>query len=191
MEMKWAKSSKTKKSARAFGSLGTTPGCRSASWATIRGDADPTWWTCSSALGRPATKDVREEAVTASVWSARGQRLGGGLLGEAAHGEQDGLVEHDPEHDVADRGVNPIGSFKANVNVGGRSWALWMGYNGSMKVFSFVAPSPITNFSGNVKDFYNYLTQSEGFPASQQNLISKFLLTVPDSWRDGLVGNVS
>ena len=72
-------------------------------------------------------------------------------------------------------GVNPIGSFKANVNVGGRSWALWVGYNGSMKVFSFVAGSPITNFSGNIKDFYNYLTQSEGFPASQQNLISKLI----------------
>ncbi|KAM0710707.1 hypothetical protein Q7P35_001445 [Cladosporium inversicolor] len=76
-------------------------------------------------------------------------------------------------------GVNPIGSFKANVNVGGRSWALWVGYNGSMKVFSFVAGSPITNFSGNIKDFYSYLTSSEGFPASQQNLITNQFGTEP------------
>ena len=31
-------------------------GWRAASSETIRGDADPTWWTCSSALGRPAMK---------------------------------------------------------------------------------------------------------------------------------------
>ena len=58
--MKWAKSVKVKKRARASGSCGTgLSGCRPASSATIRGDADPTWCTCSSALGRPAMKEVR------------------------------------------------------------------------------------------------------------------------------------
>ena len=57
--MKWAKSVKVKKRARASGSCGTgLSGCRPASSATIRGEADPTWCTCSSALGRPATKVV-------------------------------------------------------------------------------------------------------------------------------------
>lgn len=69
--------------------------------------------------------------------------------------------------------VYPIGSKKATVNVGGRTWDLYVGYNGSMKVFSFVASSPITNYSGNMKDFFNYMTSNEGFPASQQNLISE------------------
>src|SRR3954469_25375391 len=54
--MKWAKSRNSKNAASASGSLGPTPGCRSPSWATARGDAEPTWWTCSSALGRPAMK---------------------------------------------------------------------------------------------------------------------------------------
>ena len=72
-------------------------------------------------------------------------------------------------------GVQPIGSYKATVNVGGRSWSLYVGYNGSMKVFSFVAPSTVSNFSGNIKEFFNYMANSEGFPAGSQNLISKLL----------------
>ncbi len=60
--MKCAKSRKAKKSASPSGSLGTTPGCRSASSETMRGDAEPTWCTCSSALGRremkPASADM-------------------------------------------------------------------------------------------------------------------------------------
>lgn len=83
-------------------------------------------------------------------------------------------------------GVGPIGSLKANVNVGGRSWALYVGYNGSMKVFSFVAASPILNFQGNVKDFFNHLVSQEGFPASSQNLISESDLRVGEcfAWTD-------
>ena len=57
--MKCAKSVKVKKRASASGSCGTgLSGWRRASSATIRGEADPTWCTCSSALGRPATKVV-------------------------------------------------------------------------------------------------------------------------------------
>src|SRR3954469_25135777 len=63
--MKCAKSLKTKYSASASGSAGTgeLPAWRAASSATIRGDADPTWWTCSSAFGRPAMKAVRAGSV--------------------------------------------------------------------------------------------------------------------------------
>lgn len=77
-------------------------------------------------------------------------------------------------------GVGPIGSLKTTVNLAGRSWSLYVGYNGSMKVFSFVAASPVTNFSGNVKEFFNYMASNEGFPASSQNLISEFGLS--SSW---------
>src|SRR6478735_12173028 len=60
--MKCAKSRNSKNFRSASGSFGTVPGCRSASSETIRGEADPTWWTWSSALGRPAMKPVRESA---------------------------------------------------------------------------------------------------------------------------------
>src|SRR4051812_3461758 len=64
--MKWPKSRKAKKSASAAGSAGTgvSPSWRAASSATIRGDAEPTWCTCSSAFGSPAMNEVRSGTET-------------------------------------------------------------------------------------------------------------------------------
>lgn len=71
-------------------------------------------------------------------------------------------------------GVNPIGSLSSTVNVGGRNWELWEGYNGAMKVYSYVAPSPVTKFDGNLKPFFNHMA-TRGFPQGSQYLISKSL----------------
>ncbi|KNG47549.1 glycoside hydrolase family 12 protein [Stemphylium lycopersici] len=69
--------------------------------------------------------------------------------------------------------VYPIGSSQGMVTVAGRTWELFYGLNGSMKVYSFVTPSgPIYNFKANMKDFFNYLQNNKGFPASSQNLIT-------------------
>ena len=68
--------------------------------------------------------------------------------------------------------MQPIGSNQGNVNIGGRNWELWYGLNGNMKVFSFVASSPVTSYNGNLKDFFNYMANNKGFPASSQYLIS-------------------
>ena len=61
--MKWAKSRKSKYAASASTSVGTgvSPACRAASSAAMRGETEPTWCTCSSALGRPAMNRVRSE----------------------------------------------------------------------------------------------------------------------------------
>ncbi|KAL2256593.1 hypothetical protein VTK26DRAFT_1431 [Humicola hyalothermophila] len=67
--------------------------------------------------------------------------------------------------------IYPIGSSVGTVNVAGRTWDLWVGYNGSMKVFSFIAPSPINSFDANVKEFFNYLQSNQGYPANDQHLI--------------------
>ncbi|XMA10279.1 hypothetical protein WAI453_003070 [Rhynchosporium graminicola] len=75
--------------------------------------------------------------------------------------------------------INPIGSSVARVNVGGYAWNLWAGYNGSMRVYSFVAASPVTNFSSNLMQFFTYLASSQGFPASQQHLITLQFGTEP------------
>ncbi|KAJ2970028.1 hypothetical protein NUW58_g9821 [Xylaria curta] len=69
-------------------------------------------------------------------------------------------------------GVYPIGSSVGNVNVAGRTWELWVGYNGAMKVFSFVAPSEIAVFESNLKPFFDHITNTQGFPASRQHLIT-------------------
>jgi xyloglucan-specific endo-beta-1,4-glucanase len=61
------------------------------------------------------------------------------------------------------------------VNIAGYNWDLYSGPNGSMKVFSFL-PSDGSwklSFNADLKLFFNYLAQNQGFPASQQNLIGK------------------
>ena len=70
-------------------------------------------------------------------------------------------------------GIYPIGSSVGYVNVAGRDWELFDGYNGNMHVYSFVASNPVNDFNSDLKDFFNHLTQSRGFPASSQHLISK------------------
>lgn len=70
--------------------------------------------------------------------------------------------------------IYPIGSSVGTVTVAGQSWDLWVGMNGSMKVFSFIAPSPRNSFNADIKQFFTYLQNSQSYPASNQNLLSKF-----------------
>jgi xyloglucan-specific endo-beta-1,4-glucanase len=53
---------------------------------------------------------------------------------------------------------------------------MYKGPNGSMTVFSFLPADGSWKFTFNadVKVFFNYLAQNQGYPASQQNLIGKF-----------------
>ncbi|KAK4246621.1 glycoside hydrolase [Corynascus novoguineensis] len=68
-------------------------------------------------------------------------------------------------------GVYPIGSSQGHVNVAGRDWELWVGMNGAMRVYSFVASSPINDFSADVKQFFNHLESSQNFPSNSQHLL--------------------
>jgi xyloglucan-specific endo-beta-1,4-glucanase len=74
--------------------------------------------------------------------------------------------------------VYPIGSSTGTVAVAGRTWDLWIGMNGNMKVYSFVAPQIINSFSADVKQFFSYLQDSQGFPAASQNLIGMTTLSL-------------
>jgi hypothetical protein len=51
--------------------------------------------------------------------------------------------------------IQPIGSAVGNTTIGGRTWQVWRGSNGSNNVISYVAPSPINSWSFNVLDFIN------------------------------------
>ncbi|KAG8807630.1 hypothetical protein FRC19_006414, partial [Serendipita sp. 401] len=67
-------------------------------------------------------------------------------------------------------GAGPISSTGAAVatpSIGGISWKLYDGYNGSMRVFSFVASSNVKSFSGDLKAFLTWLASNKGFPTSQ------------------------
>ncbi|KAK4041929.1 concanavalin A-like lectin/glucanase domain-containing protein [Parachaetomium inaequale] len=74
-------------------------------------------------------------------------------------------------------GIWPItssstGSPIATVTVAGYSWDLYTGYNGAMRVYSFVAPNgPYNSFTADVKEFFNYLVKNESFPESQQYML--------------------
>ncbi|KAJ5317919.1 hypothetical protein PENANT_c004G06289 [Penicillium antarcticum] len=75
--------------------------------------------------------------------------------------------------------VQPIGSQVATASVGGNTWELWYGGNGAQKTYSFVASSPITSWSGDIKGFFDYLTQYQGYPASSQYLLAMQFGTEP------------
>ncbi|KAJ5860287.1 endoglucanase-1 [Penicillium soppii] len=75
--------------------------------------------------------------------------------------------------------VQPIGSQIATASVGGNTWELWYGANGAQKTYSFVSSSPITSWSGDIKGFFDYLTQHQGYPAGSQYLITMQFGTEP------------
>jgi xyloglucan-specific endo-beta-1,4-glucanase len=67
-------------------------------------------------------------------------------------------------------GAGPIsatGSPIATPTIGGTSFSLYYGLNGSTKVYSFVASSKsVTNYSGDLKAFFTYLSSSQGVPTN-------------------------
>lgn len=72
-------------------------------------------------------------------------------------------------------GAGPIsstGSPIATVTISGHSWDVWVGPNGAMTVYSFVAQSPINSYSGDLRDFFTYLENNQGLSSSL------YLLTV-------------
>ncbi|GFF27405.1 endoglucanase-1 [Aspergillus udagawae] len=75
-------------------------------------------------------------------------------------------------------GVQPIGSRIGTANIAGHTWELWYG-GSTQKTYSFVSATPITSFSGDVMDFWRYLTNNHGYPASSQYLINMQFGTEP------------
>ncbi|CAI7575054.1 unnamed protein product [Penicillium bialowiezense] len=67
-------------------------------------------------------------------------------------------------------GAGPIsstGSAIATVTINGVNWKLYSGPNGAMTVYSFVAESTVTNFSGDLLEFFTYLEKNQGLSSSQ------------------------
>ncbi len=67
-------------------------------------------------------------------------------------------------------GAGPIsstGSPVATPTINGISWKLFSGRNGDTTVYSFVAVSQVTRFSGDIKLFFTWLAANEGFSTSQ------------------------
>lgn len=67
-------------------------------------------------------------------------------------------------------GAGPIsstGSTVATPTIAGVTWDLYSGANGDTTVYSFVAQSEAESFSGDLMDFFDYLSENEGFSLSQ------------------------
>ncbi|KAF9453708.1 glycoside hydrolase family 12 protein [Macrolepiota fuliginosa MF-IS2] len=64
-------------------------------------------------------------------------------------------------------GAGPAGSQIGTASVNGVTWKLFKGTVSTWTVFSFVAPSEMTNFNQDLKPFFTFLTNSEGVPSSQ------------------------
>ncbi|KAF9026711.1 glycoside hydrolase family 12 protein [Hymenopellis radicata] len=64
-------------------------------------------------------------------------------------------------------GAGPAGSQIGTVSINGVSWRLFKGTVSTWTVFSFVAPSEITNFNQDLKPFLTYLTSNQGVSSSQ------------------------
>ncbi|KAG0649186.1 Xyloglucanendohydrolase A [Hyphodiscus hymeniophilus] len=68
-------------------------------------------------------------------------------------------------------GAGPISSTGTPVStptINGVSWKLYSGPNGATTVYSFVAASEVTSFSGDIKLFLTYLAANEGYSTSQR-----------------------
>ncbi|KAJ5106405.1 hypothetical protein N7456_003080 [Penicillium angulare] len=66
-------------------------------------------------------------------------------------------------------GAGPIsstGSAVATTTIGGVEFKLYSGPNGATTVYSFVATSTTTSFSGDLKEFFTYLIDNEGLSSS-------------------------
>ncbi|KAJ5812246.1 hypothetical protein N7474_008547 [Penicillium riverlandense] len=66
-------------------------------------------------------------------------------------------------------GAGPIsstGSPIATATINGITWNLYYGMNGSTYVYSFVANSEVTSFSGDMLQFFQYLEEYEGVSSS-------------------------
>ena len=69
---------------------------------------------------------------------------------------------------LASNQINPIGDTPiTSTTIGGINWKFYKGPNGSTTVFSFVADPQITDYSGDLLDFYKYLIASQGVSADQ------------------------
>ncbi|KAF6821106.1 glycoside hydrolase family 12 protein (endoglucanase-1) [Colletotrichum plurivorum] len=67
---------------------------------------------------------------------------------------------------------SPTRSPIERVELAGHTWDLYFGYNGKMKVYSFLSASgPIYSFKADIMDFFKHLASNYAFPVDNQYLL--------------------
>ncbi|KAJ7812826.1 glycoside hydrolase family 12 protein [Mycena olivaceomarginata] len=64
-------------------------------------------------------------------------------------------------------GATPAGSPVGTVSINGISWRFYKSTVKTWTIFSFFAPSEVTNYNSDLKPFFTYLAQNQGVPSSQ------------------------
>ncbi|KAH6645440.1 concanavalin A-like lectin/glucanase domain-containing protein [Truncatella angustata] len=128
---------------------------------------------------RPLISNVKSLPTTA-IWSYFGTDIRANVAYDLFTHPDANHVNYNGEYELMiwlNRygGVWPItesGSALETITLAGHSFDLYFGYNGDMKVYSFVvSDAAIGNFSGDILDFFNYLADNYSFPISQQYLL--------------------
>ncbi|KAI2643615.1 endoglucanase [Xylaria nigripes] len=131
--------------------------------------------------GRTLSSKKLVSSIGSMPTKAQWQYTGNNIRADVAY---DLFTAADPNHDTGSGdyelmiwlarkgGVSPIGSSTGMVTIGANTWELFVGYNGAMKVFSYVAATEATDLEFDVKPFFSHITDTQGFPAYQQYLIT-------------------
>ncbi|RAQ51160.1 endoglucanase-1 precursor [Aspergillus flavus] len=126
---------------------------------------------------RPETKKVSDLTNIQSTW--KWSYTGDNLVGDVAYDIfTSSTAGGNAEYEImiwtaALGGAGPISTTGSPIDtptIGGKTWKLYQGTNAATTVFSFVAPSEIQDYSGNLAEFFTYLAEKQSFPASQYYL---------------------
>jgi xyloglucan-specific endo-beta-1,4-glucanase len=67
---------------------------------------------------------------------------------------------------------DPNGEPVETVTVAGYDWELFTGWNGDMRVYSFLPPEgPVNSFSADLLEFFDFLTANYDFPETNQYML--------------------
>jgi len=64
-------------------------------------------------------------------------------------------------------GAYPAGTKIGTANVNGVNWYLYKGTMKTWTIFTFLAPTEISDFNSDLKSFFTYLTSTQNVPSSQ------------------------
>ena len=103
----------------------------------------------------PGTNLPRQLSQIGSVTSSIGYQYVSGAIYDAAY---DVWLDPSPRTDGVNQmeimiwfnrqgSIQPIGGVVGNTTIGGRTWQVWQGSNGSNNVYSYVAPSAIPSWT--------------------------------------------
>jgi xyloglucan-specific endo-beta-1,4-glucanase len=62
--------------------------------------------------------------------------------------------------------ISSTGQPIATVTISDKEWDVYVGPNGAMTVYSFVAKATVTSYSGDLMDFFKYLEKDQGLKDS-------------------------